>query len=232
MTKGLEEGPAAPDYLGHRGRLRDRFWENSDGLQDYELLEFLLFFAIKRQDTKSLAKALIAQFGDFAEVLSADPKRLKEVPGVGDVIVELLKTVNVASKRQSRVRVRKPLALSTWSQVIDYCRSHMARENKEQFRILFLDKKNNLIADEVQQQGTIDHTPAYPREIMGRAYNLGATALILVHNHPTGDPTPSAADIEMTKSIAQLGKGMNVMVHDHIIMGRDGETSFRQLKLI
>jgi len=231
MPKGLEEGPP-PDYLGHRGRLRDRFWANPDGLQDYELLEFLLFFAIRRQDTKSVAKALIAQFGDFAEVLSANPERLKEVPGVGDAVVELLKTVDAASKRHARVRMHKPLALSSWSKVIEYCRTHMAREANEQFRILFLDKKNNLIADEVQQQGTVDHTPAYPREVMGRAYQLGATAVILVHNHPTGDPTPSAADIEMTKNIVQVGKGMNVMVHDHIIMGRDGETSFRQLKLI
>jgi len=232
MPKGLEEGPAVPDYLGHRERLRERFRSNPDALPDYELLELLLFFAYRRQDTKPIAKALIARFGDFAEVISAEPERLKEIDQVGDVAVSLLKTVEAASKRQTRVRVRKPLALSSWSKVIEYCRSHMARESKEQFRILFLDKKNNLIADEVQQQGTIDHTPAYPREVMGRAYNLGATALILVHNHPTGDPTPSAADVEMTKNIAQLGKGMNVMVHDHIIMGRDGETSFRQLKLI
>ncbi|MBL8895545.1 MAG: DNA repair protein RadC [Rhizobiales bacterium] len=232
MPKGLEEGPGVPDYLGHRERLRERFRTNPDGLLDYELLELLLFFAYRRQDTKPIAKALIARFGDFAEVISADPERLKEVEQVGDVAVTLLKTVEAASKRQARVRMHKPLALSSWSKVIDYCRTHMARENKEQFRILFLDKKNNLIADEVQQQGTVDHTPAYPREVMGRAYQLGATAVILVHNHPTGDPTPSAADIEMTKNIAQLGKGMNVMVHDHIIMGRDGETSFRQLKLI
>ena len=232
MPKGLEEGAGVPDYLGHRERLRERFRTNPDGLLDYELLELLLFFAYRRQDTKPIAKALIARFGDFAEVISAEPERLKEVDQVGDVAVTLLKTVEAASKRQARVRMHKPLALSSWSKVIDYCRTHMARENKEQFRILFLDKKNNLIADEVQQQGTVDHTPAYPREVMGRAYQLGATAVILVHNHPTGDPTPSAADIEMTKSIAQLGKGMNVMVHDHIIMGRDGETSFRQLKLI
>ena len=232
MPKGLEEGPAVPDYLGHRERLRERFRTNPDGLLDYELLELLLFFAYRRQDTKPIAKALIARFGDFAEVISAEPERLKEVDQVGDVAVTLLKTVEAASKRQARVRMHKPLALSSWSKVIEYCRTHMARENKEQFRILFLDKKNNLIADEVQQQGTVDHTPAYPREVMGRAYQLGATAVILVHNHPTGDPTPSAADIEMTKNIAQLGKGMNVMVHDHIIMGRDGETSFRQLKLI
>ncbi len=232
MPKGLDEGPVAPDHLGHRERLRERFRTSPDGLLDYELLELLLFFAYRRQDTKPIAKALIARFGDFAEVISAEPERLKETDQVGDVAVTLLKTVEAASKRQARVRVHRPLALSSWSKVIDYCRTHMAREAKEQFRILFLDKKNNLIADEVQQQGTVDHTPAYPREVMGRAYQLGATAVILVHNHPTGDPTPSAADIEMTKSIAQLGKGMNVMVHDHIIMGRDGETSFRQLKLI
>jgi len=232
MPKGLEEGPSVPDYVGHRERLRERFRTNPDGLLDYELLELLLFFAYRRQDTKPIAKALIARFGDFAEVISAEADRLKEVDQVGDVAVTLLKTVEAASRRQARVRMHKPLALSSWSKVIDYCRTHMAREAKEQFRILFLDKKNNLIADEVQQQGTVDHTPAYPREVMGRAYQLGATAVILVHNHPTGDPTPSAADIEMTKSIAQLGKGMNVMVHDHIIMGRDGETSFRQLKLI
>jgi DNA repair protein RadC len=232
MSKGLEEGPVQPDYLGHRERLRERFWKDPDGLHDYELLELLLFFAFRRQDTKPIAKALIAQFGDFAEVISADPARLKEVPNVGDVAVALIKTVDAASKRKASVRMHKPTALSSWSKVIDYCRTHMAREAKEQLRILFLDKKNNLITDEVQQQGTVDHTPAYPREIIGRAHLLGATAIILVHNHPTGDPTPSAADIEMTKTIVQVGKGMNVMVHDHIIMGRDGETSLRQLKLI
>jgi DNA repair protein RadC len=232
MSKGLEEGPVQPDYLGHRERLRERFWREPDGLHDYELLELLLFFALPRRDTKPIAKALISRFGDFAEVISASPERLKDVPSVGDAVITLLKVVDDASKRKTRVRMHKPTALSSWSKVIDYCRTHMAREGKEQLRILFLDKKNNLIADEVQQRGTVDHTPAYPSEIIGRAHLLGATAIILVHNHPTGDPTPSAADIEMTKTIAQVGKGMNVLVHDHIIMGRDGETSFRQLKLI
>ena len=193
MPKGLEEGPAVPDYLGHRERLRERFRTNPDGLLDYELLELLLFFAYRRQDTKPIAKALIARFGDFAEVISAEPERLKEVDQVGDVAVTLLKTVEAASKRQARVRMHKPLALSSWSKVIDYCRTHMARENKEQFRILFLDKKNNLIADEVQQQGTVDHTPAYPREVMGRACSRYSRSAAHAHSMSCGRPNQSAA---------------------------------------
>ncbi len=231
---GLEEQSGRmPHYVGHRDRLRQRFREAGESaLADYELLEMVLFRSIPRQDTKPIAKALIDAFGSFAEVLSAPEARLKEIKGVGDAVVTDLKVVQAAALRLARGQVRQKTMLSSWSQVIEYCRAAMAFSEKEQFRILFLDKKNSLIADELQQVGTVDHTPVYPREIVKRALELSATAIILVHNHPSGDPTPSRADIQMTRTIVEIATSLGISVHDHIIVGRDGHASFRGLKLL
>ncbi len=218
---------------GHRERLRERFMSaGSDALPDYELLEMVLYRSIRRGDTKPLAKALIARFGSFAEVISAPVERLLEVKGVGDTVATDLKLVQAAGVRLARGQVFKKPMLSTWNAIIEYCRSAMAFAEREQFRILFLDKKNQLIADEVQQEGTVDHTPVYTREVMKRALELSATALILVHNHPSGDPTPSMADVDMTKKIISAGEKLNVMIHDHIIIGRNGHSSLRSMQLI
>ena len=177
---------AAPHYHGHRERLRGRFREaGADAISDYELLELLLFRAIPQRDVKPLAKELIAKFGSFGEVIAAPRNRLKEVKGIGEAVVDELKIVHAAANRLTRGQAQKRAVLSSWSSVIDYCRTAMAYADKEQFRLLFLDKRNQLIADEVQQVGTVDHTPVYPREVVKRALELSATALILVHNHPT-----------------------------------------------
>lgn len=222
-----------PHYLGHRERLRTRFRNaGASALSDYELLELLLFRSIPRADTKALAKTLINRFGSFAEVLGAPEHLLREVDGVGDAIALDIKTIAAASSRMARGAIGRRPVLGSWGQVIDYCRAAMAFEPREQFRILFLDKKNVLIADEVQQSGTVDHTPVYPREVMRRALELSATAIILVHNHPSGDPTPSRADIEMTKTIIETGKPLGVIVHDHIIVGKNGHASLKGMQLI
>lgn len=223
----------APHYHGHRDRLRARFREaGADALADYELLELVLFRAIPRRDVKPLAKALLARFGSFAEVISAPPARLAEVDGLGEAAIAELKIVQAAAAQLARGEVRKQPVLSSWSAVLDYCRAAMAFGEREQFRILFLDKRNQLIADEVQQTGTVDHTPVYPREVVRRALELSATALVLVHNHPSGDPTPSRADIQMTKQIAEVAKPLGIEVHDHIIVGKDGHASLKGLRLI
>ncbi len=223
----------APHYLGHRDRLRARFQEiGGDALPDYELLELLLFRSIPRRDVKPIAKALLRRFGSFAEVLAAPAARLMEVPGIGPSVAEDLKAVEAAARRFAKGEVTKRPVLSSWSSVIDYCRTAMAFSEKEQFRILFLDKRNALIADEVQQSGTVDHTPVYPREVVKRALELGATALILVHNHPSGDPTPSSADIAMTRQIVEAAEPLAIAVHDHIIVGRHGHASLKGLGLM
>jgi DNA repair protein RadC len=228
---GLAE--AAPHYHGHRQRLRQRFLEaGSDAVSDYELLELVLFRAIPQRDLKPLAKDLIAMFGSFAEVIAAPRKRLGEIKGLGEAAIVELKVVQAAANRLARGQVKKRPLLSSWSNVLDYCRTAMAFADKEQFRILFLDKRNQLIADEVQQTGTIDHTPVYPREVVKRALELSATAVILVHNHPSGDPTPSRADIQMTQSIIDVAKPLGIAVHDHIIVGKEGHASFKGLRLI
>lgn len=228
-----EKSVPTPHYTGHRDRLRARFHDaGPDSLADYELLELILFRAIKRQDTKPLAKDLIARFGSFAEVLSAPPNRLKEVTGVGKAVITELKLAEAAARRFTLGQVKSRPVLASWSSVIDYCHTAMAFSDKEQFRILFLDKKNALIADEVQQTGTVDHTPVYPREVIKRALEVSATAIILVHNHPSGDPTPSRADIQMTKKIIDVAEPLGITIHDHIIVGKDGHASFRGLKLI
>lgn len=221
-----------PHHLGHRDRLRLRFKTAPDALADYELLELLLFRVVQRADTKPLAKSLLSRFGTVAEVLGAPEKLLAETPGIGPSIALELKIVEAIAKRSARSTVMEREVLGSWSQVIQYCTTAMAYETREQFRILFLDKKNRLIADEVQQQGTVDHTPVYPREVMRRALELSATAIILVHNHPSGDPAPSRADIEMTKVLIDAAKALSISVHDHIIVGKHGHASMRGLKLI
>ncbi|ODA68850.1 hypothetical protein A7A08_00684 [Methyloligella halotolerans] len=222
-----------PHYLGHRQRLRQRFREaGPDALPDYELLEMILFRAKARQDTKPLAKALMARFGSFAEVINAPEELLAEIPGLGDAAITEIKLVRAAALRVMRAEVLNRPVLNSWSQLLDYCRAAMGFEAKEQFRILFLDKRNQVIADEVQQTGTVDHTPVYVREVVKRALELSATAMVLVHNHPSGDPTPSRADIEMTKQIDQAAKNLGILVHDHIIVGRQGHASFKGLGLI
>ena len=192
----------------------------------------ILFRAVPRRDTKPLAKAVLAKFGSFAEALNAPEERLREVPGLGEAAITEIKLVRAAALRLVRGEVLERPVLASWSQVLDYCRASMGFEAKEQFRILFLDKRNQIIADEVQQKGTVDHTPVYVREVVKRALELSATAIVLVHNHPSGDPTPSRADIEMTKQIVASAKNLGIVVHDHIIVGRQGHASFRGLGLI
>jgi DNA repair protein RadC len=228
-----EAEPAESLNAGHRERLRERFLKGgAEALADYELLELVLFRAIPRRDVKPLAKTLLQKFGSFAEVIAAPPARLKEVGSVGDAVVTEFKIVQAAALTLSKESMRKKLALGTFAQVLEYCRSAMAFRETEEFRVIFLDKKNGLLADEVQGRGTVDHTPVYPREIIRRALELNASALILVHNHPSGDPTPSSADIVMTQNIASLAKPLGVNVHDHLIVGRNGHASLRALKLI
>jgi DNA repair protein RadC len=223
----------APHYHGHRDRLRARFSElGGDALPDYELLEIVLFRSIPRRDVKPIAKDLLRRFGSFAEVLAAPPALLSEVDGVGESVVTDLKIVEAAARRFTKGAVSRRPVLSSWTSVIDYCRTAMAFAEKEQFRLLFLDRRNALIADEVQQSGTIDHTPVYPREVVKRALELSASALILVHNHPSGDPTPSSADIKMTREIVDVAKPLGIVVHDHIIVGREGHASLKGLKLM
>jgi len=230
-NSGLAEAP--PHFHGHRDRLRARFLEaGSDALADYEMLELILFRAIPVRDVKPLAKDLLEKFGSFAEVISAPRERLMEVEGIGEAVATDIKIIAAAAQRLVKGQVRKRPVLSSWSSVLDYCRTAQAFSEKEQFRILFLDKRNQLIADEVQQQGTVDHTPVYPREVVKRALELSATAIILVHNHPSGDPTPSSADIEMTKQVATIAKPLGVQLYDHIIVGKDGHVSLKGLKLI
>lgn len=229
------EPDETPHYHGHRERLRERFMQaGNDALSDYEMLELVLFRAIPRRDVKPLAKELIRIFGSYAEVISAPALRLKEIKGLGDAAITELKIVEATASRLARVRVKGKdvVSLSSWNAVLDYCRAAFARAAKEQFHILFLDKRNQLIADETQQTGTVDHTPVYPREVVKRALELSATAVILVHNHPSGDPSPSRADIEMTRQIAEVARPLGIELHDHIIVGRDGHASFRALKLI
>ncbi len=230
----IEGAPAAePHFTGHRERLRERFRRGgSSALNDYEFLELILFRAMPRRDVKPIAKALLARFGSFAEVLAARPERLDEIAGLGDAAITELKIVEAAARRLAQSTIEKRRNLGSSSAVLDYCRTAMAFMDHEEFRILFLDKKNQLIADEVQGVGTVDHAPVYPREIMRRSLELGATALILVHNHPSGDPSPSTADIAMTVQIVGLGKALGVVVHDHLIIGRQGHASFRSLKLL
>lgn len=222
-----------PHYHGHRDRLRQRLLEKgAKSLADYEVLEFLLFGVNPRGDTKPLAKKLIETFGSLAEVFAASPDELKQVTGVGDAAASLLKLIPEAARRLTKDAILEHPVIDSWDRLVEYCTIVMAREKIEQFRLLFLDRKNRLIADEVQQKGTIDHTPVYPREVVKRALELSASALIMVHNHPSGDPSPSPADITMTKEIKEICGKLGIELHDHLIISRTGNSSFRHLGIL
>ncbi len=222
-----------PDHLGHRQRLRKRFLTSGpDALPDYELLELLLFQAKPRSDVKPLAKRLIKHFGSFASVLSASRARLTEVEGVGEATVAAIKVAEAAALRLSQGQLLNRPVLSSWQALLDYCQAAMSHKDSELFRILFLDRKNTLIADEIQQSGTVGHAPVYPRGVVKRALELGASAVILIHNHPNGDPTPSEADISITEEIVAAGKSLSIAVHDHLIIGKGGHASFKSMGLL
>ena len=229
----MGEKKPKPHYHGHRDRLRARFAEGGvSALADYELLELYLFRSIPRKDVKPIAKDLIAKFGSFAETIAAPVERLTEVKGISEKIALDLKILKAAATKLGQESILGRPVLSSWSALLDYCRSAMQFEGKEQFRVLFLDRKNRLIADEIMGQGTIDRAPVYPREIIKRALELESTALILTHNHPSGDPTPSQSDIDMTKEIMQACRAIRVSVHDHLIIGRENIASFKTLGLM
>ena len=218
-----------PSYIkDHRKRLRERFMiGGAAAMPDYELIELVLFRSLPRCDVKPVAHRLLETFGDFNRVLSAPVERLTEVRGVGDVVAVDLKIIEAAAHRLSRARVLQKQVISSWAALLDYCHTAMAHRETEQFRILFLDRKNVLIADEEQAKGTVDHVPVYPREVVKRALELNASALILVHNHPSGDPTPSEADIQMTRQIEEAAHALSISIHDHLIVGKSDEFSFR-----
>lgn len=218
-----------PSYItDHRQRLRERFMQaGAAALPDYELLELVLFRSILRQDVKPLARLLLDTFGDFNRVVTASPARLELVKGVGPAVVQDLKLLEAAAQRLMRARVMQKPVLSSWDALLDYCHTAMSHRETEQFRVLFLDRKNNLIADEEQARGTVDHVPVYPREIVKRALELNASALILVHNHPSGDPTPSDADLSMTHQVKDACAALGLTLHDHLIIGKSRELSFR-----
>ncbi|WP_369837414.1 DNA repair protein RadC [Donghicola sp. XS_ASV15] len=222
-------GATQPSYIrDHRRRLRDRFLAGgAAAIPDYELLELVLFRAIPRQDVKPLARRLLDRFGDFNHVISAPSEHLKEIKGVGDAVVLELKIVEAAAHRLARSKVIQRPLLSSWQALIDYCHTAMAHRETEQFRVLYLDRKNVLIADEEQAKGTVDHVPVYPREVMKRALQLNASALILVHNHPSGDPSPSESDLRVTEQIDRAAQVLGLTLHDHIIIGKSCELSFR-----
>lgn len=222
-----------PHYHGHRARLRARFLKDlGKGFADYELVELLLFMAQPRGDVKPLAKALMKRFGTFADLMAADPEEIKKTPGAKEATVVALKSVQAAALRMMQSNLLNRPAITSWQQLLDYCHASMSREKREQFRVLFLDRKNVLIADEVQATGTVDHTPVYPREVVKQALDLGATAIIMVHNHPSGDPAPSAGDIDMTQEIKEAAGALGISLHDHVIIGRDGHASFKNLGLL
>lgn len=223
------KGRRLPSYIrDHRQRLRQRFMEGGqEAMPDYELLELILFAAIPRCDVKPVARRLLETFGDFARVLSAPPERLMEVRGVGPAVITHLKITEAAGRRMARAKVMQRPVISSWDAVLDYCHTAMSHLQTEQFRVLYLDRKNVLIADEEQGRGTVDHVPVYPREVVKRALDLNASALILVHNHPSGDPTPSEADITMTARIRDAAESLGIALHDHLIIGASSELSFR-----
>ena len=226
-------GRTPAHQLGHRERLRARALDAGPAaLPDYELLEAWLFRSIPRGDVKPLAKALLTRFGGLGGVLGASVSELKTVSGVGDAVALDLKLLHEASLRLGREAVSKRTVISSWSALLAYVRTALAHEPREQFRVLFLDKKNQLIADEQMGQGTVDHAPVYPREVARRALELSASALILVHNHPSGDPTPSGADVDMTRQVAAAAKALRIALHDHLVVGRDGVASFKSLGLL
>jgi DNA repair protein RadC len=222
-----------PHYLGHRDRLRERFREGGDSLPDYELVELMLFAVIPREDVKERAKAILKEFGgDLAALFAASRERLMQIPDVGEKTADHIALIGQFVRRTSKQQMPEREVLSSWNAVIAYCTRAMAGQTTEQFRVLFLDRKNKLLRDEVLGQGTVDHTPVYPREVVKRALELGASALILVHNHPSGDPAPSVSDVEMTKEIVAAAKTLDIAVHDHLIIGRDRHASLKQLGLM
>jgi DNA repair protein RadC len=227
-----EAAPEKPHYWGHRGRVRERVLKSGiEPLADYELLELMLFYSIERIDTKPLAKKLLDRFGTLGDVFAAEPAQLREFE-IDQRTLVLFRAIRESGRRLAERKVKDMPVLTNWQQLLDYCHAALAHEKTEQFRILFLDRKNVLIADEVQQRGTIDHTPVYPREVVKRALDLGAAALILVHNHPSGDPKPSRDDIEMTKEIRKAAEALGISIHDHLVIGRKGHASFRSLGLL
>jgi len=241
LPLAFDEAPAAapvagklPSYLSdHRQRLRERFLRGgAEAMPDYELLELVLFRAIPRQDVKPLARKLLESFGDFNRVVTAPAARLSEMKGVGPAVVTELKIIEAAAQRLARARVLRRQVVSSWAALLDYCHTAMAHRETEQFHVLFLDRKNVLIADETQARGTVDHVPVYPREVAKRALELNASALILVHNHPSGDPTPSSQDIEMTHQIRAACEALGLTLHDHLIIGKSTELSFRSEGLL
>ena len=233
MTETGKQKKPKPHYHGHRDRLQGRFLDGgAQALADYELLEIYLFRSIPRRDVKPIAKDLIQKFGSFAETIAAPIPLLAEVKGVSEKTALDLKILQAGAIKLGQQNVMNRPILSSWTALLDYCRSVMQFENKEQFRVLFLDRKNRLIADEILGQGTIDRAPVYPREVIKKSLDLGAAALILTHNHPSGDPTPSASDIEMTNNIVIAAKSINISVHDHLIIGRNDIASFKALGLM
>ncbi|MBV8684360.1 MAG: DNA repair protein RadC [Caulobacteraceae bacterium] len=220
-----------PDQLGHRERLRRRAAASLAALPDYELLELLLARSLPRGDIKPIAKALLARFGGLSGVFGARVQELRGVAGVGEAVALDLKLLQEATVRIGRAEASRRPVVSSWSALLTYAKVAMAHESREQFRVLFLDKKNQLIADEVMNEGTVDHAPVYPREVMRRALELSASAIILAHNHPSGDPSPSPADVAMTRQVVEAGRVMGVVVHDHIVVGRDGVASLKALGL-
>ena len=230
---GEKQNKAKPHYHGHRQRLRERFLAaGGEALPDYELLELLLFGAQPRSDMKPVAKALLDRFGSYARVISATPEELRTVRGVGNAAVVALKAAQASALRLLREHAADGPVISNWQALVEYCRASMGFEKTEQFRLLFLDRKNRIIADEIQQRGTIDHTPVYPREVVKRALDLGAAAIIMVHNHPSQDPSPSSADIEMTREVQEAVAKLGILLHDHIVVGRGGNASFKSLGLL
>jgi DNA repair protein RadC len=223
----------APHHTGHRDRLRERFLKSGvDGLQDYELLEMILFSAIPRRDVKPLAKQLLAEFGSISGILSASIVELQKVKGLSENAAVLFKAVHALTQKMLKNDMEQKPILSSWQKLLDYCHVALAHEKREHFRVLFLSRKNQLMSDEIQQSGTVDQAPVYPREIVKRALELGASAIILVHNHPSGDPTPSNADITMTNEIIRAAATMDILVHDHLIISRTGHTSLKSLGLL
>ena len=232
-TKADRPDTASPHHAGHRERLRKRFLDaGPDSLADYELIELLLFGAIPRRDVKPLAKQLLAQFGGIGGLLAADAAALAGRGGLGPSAVAQIKATQAVAHRMMREEVTDRPVLGSWQNLLAYLSAVLKDQRREQVRLLFLDRKNRLIADEIQQEGTVDHAPLYPREVVRRALELHASALILVHNHPSGDPTPSKSDIEMTRQIAKAAATVNVVLHDHLIMARDGHSSFKAMGLL
>jgi DNA repair protein RadC len=237
LLMGLESPPASavapPGHLGHRARMREKLLSaGPEALLDHELLEMVLFLALPRRDTKPIARALLARFGSFANAIAAPLPELREIEGLGEAGAAALRVVQAAALRLARAEVMDRPVLNNWDRLIAYLSAALARERVEQFRVLFLDTRNRLIADEAQARGTVNHTPVYPREVVRRALELQATALILVHNHPSGDPTPSRADIEMTREVKAAAASLGIVLHDHLVVGNGRHLSFRREGLL